>query len=274
LLLSIFIKIKNNGVLIYDAHELESLSAGHSRLKSKCVFLYEKLLWRYIDGLIVVSQSIGLWYMNNIGNKPYEIILNSPLITINNNKTNTSYLREHFCIPPHHKIFIYVGLLRIGRSLDLIIKAFSQLEESASVVFLGYGPLKDELKNNSCMFSNIYFHPPVPHYEVVSLTKSADFGLCLIENVSLSDYYSLPNKIFEYAFASKPILASNFPEISLFIQKHRMGQVCELNLRSILASIRYLIYDYKFNSTLPDLSHYSWETQKKNLIKFYTKICK
>ena len=41
--------------------------------------------------------------------------------------------------------------------------------------------------------------------KLTNLIKEADVGLCLVENVSLSDYYCLPNKLFEYAFACKSI---------------------------------------------------------------------
>ena len=47
--------------------------------------------------------------------------------------------------------------------------------------------------------------------------------MCLIQNVSLSDYYCLPNKLFEYCFAEIPVLASNFPDISQTVEKYDLS---------------------------------------------------
>ena len=81
----------------------------------------------------------------------------------------------------------------------------------------------------SANYKNIHFHPLVPHHEVVNLIKSSDVGICFIENVSLSDYFCLPNKLFEYLFAGLNILGSNIPEIVKFITTNKVGTVCDLN---------------------------------------------
>jgi hypothetical protein len=69
------------------------------------------------------------------------------------------------------------------------------------VVFLGYGELSQDLKRLAAEHPNIHVHDAVPHSQVVPIAQSADFGLCLVQDVSLSDYYCLPNKLFEYYFA-------------------------------------------------------------------------
>lgn len=40
----------------------------------------EKLLWKFVDKLIVVSPSISMWYKENIGEKTTEIIMNAPVL--------------------------------------------------------------------------------------------------------------------------------------------------------------------------------------------------
>ena len=77
--------------------------------------------------------------------------------------------------------------------------------------------------------SNIHLHKKVPHNQVVNLIKSADVGICIIENVSLSDYYCLPNKLFEYSFAGLRVIGSDFPEISNYILSNKLGEVCKIN---------------------------------------------
>ena len=73
----------------------------------------------------------------------------------------------------------------------------------------------------------VIFHPAVPHDELQYYTGMADVGLCNIENVCLSYYYSLPNKLFEYIQALVPIVGSNFPEIGGIIKHYEVGEICQ-----------------------------------------------
>jgi len=45
------------------------------------------------------------------------------------------------------------------------------------------------------------------------VTASVDIGVSLIENLSTSYYYALPNKLFEYIMADVPVVVSNLPQM-------------------------------------------------------------
>ena len=95
--------------------------------------------------------------------------------------------------------------------------------------------MKNRVIEKAKQNNNIFFHPPVEHNKVVRIVRSADYGLCFIEEVSLSDFYCLPNKLFEYAFAGVYALASDFPEISNVVKRFRLGTTVSLdrdNLKS------------------------------------------
>ena len=66
---------------------------------------------------------------------------------------------------------------------------------------MGWGILETMIKKYSQDNKNIHVHAPVDHSEVVPLVSECDFGICNVENISLSDYLCLPNKLFEYCFA-------------------------------------------------------------------------
>ncbi len=267
------VKFFTGAKLIYDAHELESDRNGITKTLSKMTIFIEKLLWRYIDALIVVSPSIDKWYKEYIGEKYSEIILNSPILEKNITMNDKSYLRDYFSISKDSKIFLYIGILRYGRGLDLITKAFKNTNLKSSLVFLGYGELSGELKKLAKKYSNIYVHDAVPHEKVVSIAKSADIGLCLIQNVSLSDYYCLPNKLFEYSFAEIPVLASDFPDISQIVEKYNLGKCCKLDSDSIYKVIK----EFEDTEKLPhinsqNLYDLSWAAQEKKLINLYIQL--
>jgi glycosyltransferase involved in cell wall biosynthesis len=270
--LGAIVKIYTGAKLIYDAHELESEKNGLTKTLGRMTLFVEKILWKSIDALIVVSPSIDSWYEENIGNKYTEIILNSPEFK-DSEDIDKMYLRKKFSIPYDSKIYIYIGILAAGRGIDLIIDSFINLNNKIHLVFLGYGEYRDKLIKLSLQYSHIHLHDSVPHEDVVSIAKSADVGLCLIENISLSDFFCLPNKLFEYAFSEIPVLASNFPDISKVVQQYNLGKCCELNSESVHQAIR----DFDEGGRLPkidleSLYNLSWGAQDGKLLKLYKKI--
>ena len=271
--LGVIVKLFTGAKLIYDAHELESDRNGLSKTLGRITLFVEKLLWRSLDALIVVSPSIERWYKDNIGKKYSKIILNAPIVSESDFNYDKSYLREKFSIHPDSKIFIYIGLLGKGRGIELIVEAFKNNDINSSLVFLGYGELADELRGLASRYSNIYLHDAVPHAQVTAIAKSANVGLCLIQNVSLSDYYCLPNKLFEYTFSEISVLASNFPDISQLVQKYNLGKCTELSSESIYRAIK----EFESLKLLPkidleNLYDLTWEAQEEKILKLYEEI--
>lgn len=253
--------------LVYDAHELESDKAGQNKILSKSTLFIEKRCWSNIDHFITVGDSIIKWYNSNLGKIPSTLILNSPYILKGHTVTNR-YFHNHYNIPQDSLVFVYLGIVADGRGIDLIIEAFKDNFIKSHVVFVGYGKLVELIKRESDINNNIHYHPPVSHDKVVSLVTNADVGLCLIENVSLSDYYCLPNKLFEYTFAGLPILASDFPDITEYVEKYNLGETCSIDSESIKEAIAKIeLYPLKRIDT--DLSEIAWEKQAERLKALY-----
>ncbi|MGE8498729.1 MAG: glycosyltransferase [Pseudomonas sp.] len=265
--LGVIVKLFTRAKLVYDAHELESDRNGLTRLQGALTLRLEKMLWRFVDALIVVSPSIERWYHETVGPKQSAVILNSPLFS-EGLQQDEDYLRAKFSIPAESKIFIYVGILGHGRGIDLLTEAFRDPQVSSHVVFLGYGELRDELKRQAALHSNMHVHDAVPHSQVVSIVQSADFGLCLVQDVSLSDYYCLPNKLFEYCFAGVPVLASDFPDIRAVLSEYGIGEPCKLHADEIRDAILRLECSqsrFQFASLAP----LSWQAQEQKLVALY-----
>lgn len=271
--LGIILKLLTGAKVVYDAHELESDRNSLSKNAGKITLFVEKILWRYVDALIVVSPSIQRWYTDNIGEKLSEVILNSPVLGEAGQEVDDDYLRDKYSIPDESKIFLYIGILGHGRSIDLMVDAFKQSDRTSHLVFLGYGEMSDSLEEISSEYSNIHVHEAVSHERVVSVAKSADVGMCLIQNVSLSDYYCLPNKLFEYCFAEIPVLASNFPDISAVVDKYELGRCSDLDSASIVSAV----YEFEMLDKLPEIDsrglyELSWQAQEEKLIELYGKL--
>lgn len=261
--------------IFYDAHELESSKNGQNFILSYITLLIERFCWSQIDLLVTVSEAIIEWYMVNLGKKSSILILNSPLVSKNEDKNSVilsegdhRYFHHLYSIPTDNLIFVYLGILGAGRGIEICLEAFASGPENAHVVFMGYGDLSAKVQDFSSRYSNIHYHPPVAHDKVVSLVSSADYGLCLIENVSLSDYYCLPNKLFEYCFAGLPILASNFPEMTRLVREFSLGVCCDPSADGVQLALKSIVTNRPVFSP-KDFSELSWDAQALRLSNAY-----
>ena len=265
----VFLSVLFNSKLIYDAHELESQKNGQTIILSKLTLFIEKMSWRFIDLLITVSPSIINWYQENIGFKESLLILNSPYLKLEKLDVRpNNYLKEKFKIPENCKVFVYLGIIGKGRGIDLYLNAFQSQEINSHIVFIGFGEDVKKIQDCTLNSKKIHFHPAVKHDEVVEITKSADVGLAMIEAVSLSDYYCLPNKLFEYAFSGLFILTSDFPDMKKVIQDFDLGVCSSLDLESIKQKI-IEIETQDIKTSTKDISSLSWQYQAEKLIKAY-----
>jgi glycosyltransferase involved in cell wall biosynthesis len=278
ILAGVIIKLLTGAKLIYDAHELESNKNGQNRILSKGTLFLERICWKKIDHLITVSPSIIDWYKQNLGDKPSTLILNSPVmekdnIVRNDTARKENYFHEKYQIPPEKLVFLYIGILGKGRGIELIVDVFKKSKFKSHLVFLGYGKLSHDLKSLSKKHMNIHVHDAITHDKVVEIAKSADVGLCLIQNVSLSDYYCLPNKLFEYAFSEIPVLASNFPDISNVVNNYNLGVCSDLTPKSVYKAIKNFEDLNKLPKiNLENLYDLTWEAQEGKILKLYKEI--
>ena len=257
--------------VIYDAHELGSNRNGIDNFSSKIVYFFEKITWRFIDHFISVSPSIIKWYEEEYGRKKNTLILNSPEIETKKTE-NSNGFRKKFLINDDEKLFIYVGEINKGRGITNLLEIFKDLK--SRILFLGYGPLVNKVKDFENNYSNIHYHEAVEPDSLISLIQEADVGLCLVERVSLSDYFCLPNKLFEYAFAGLPVIASDFPDIKFLVEKYDLGFCCDSgSIKDVKKNIeRYESIIKISKNDVSKLHDLSWQKQELNLINVYRRL--
>jgi glycosyltransferase involved in cell wall biosynthesis len=270
--LSVFLAWIFRGKLIYDAHELESNKNGQSKMISRMTFFIEKACWSRINGFVTVSNSILRWYQIHFIKKDSALILNSPVVDdLQGKAKNEWYFHNLYQISRDCLVFVYLGLFVSGRGIEKLLEVFSDQKISAHIVFIGRGHLRDIIERYSNSISKIHLHDSVPHEQVVGLASNADYGVCFVENVSLSDYYSLPNKLFEYAFAGVPVLASDFPDMREMVKEYELGTVTSDNINSITDNIMNLELAGRQRLT-KDLLPLSWHAQAEHLRALYRRV--
>lgn len=260
--------------LIYDAHELETETNGSKGFRKKIGKWIERNLIKHVDLTIVVSESIADWYVNAYHINRPPVVLNAP-----NQRTlkKNNHFRQKLGIRDDQVILLYQGGLVAGRGVHLILEAFKARQDDKVVaVFMGYGPLKDEIQAITAQSNNIFFYPAVAPQIVLEYTSSADFGIHLIQNTCLNHDYCMPNKLFEYAMAGLPVLVSNMKDMSEMVEKNQMGAVIS---DFSAAGINLVIDDFLMQElTTMKANAYraacknAWEVQEQKMLKAYQTI--
>ncbi len=259
--------------VIYDAHELESEKNGQTALVSRVTYLMEKASWGGVDGLVTVSGSIMRWYESRFAKRESELVLNSPVIAATTLADGQMERRFHrkYGIPDECLVFVYLGLFVPGRGVEKLLQVFSAQDVQAHIVFVGRGPLREMIEHCAKDNQRLHVHDAVPHDQVVSLVKSADYGVCLVERVSLSDYYSLPNKLFEYAFAGVPVLASDFPDMQELVERFGLG-TCTADDEASITQAVLRLQNSGLQRVTTDLAPLGWVSQAEHLRELYLRV--
>lgn len=261
-------------ILIYDAHELETESNGLKGKRQKLFKIFEKWFIKSFRLIIVVGPAIEQWYRNEYKIENVVTVMNCPVYQKVEKK---NHFREEFGISDQAKIFLYQGALFYGRVVEVMIDAFAKINNPTyTLILMGYGEMVDEIKEAANKYQNIYFKPAVHPSVVLEYTSSADVGISLIENVCLSYYYCLPNKLFEYLMAEIPCIVSNMKEMSDYVTRNKTGIVCEdTTAEALIRSVKSIEhFDYTaFNANIEKVKkEYCWANQEAIMIDAYKKL--
>jgi len=216
--LGVLLKLWHGARLIYDTHELETEVATAKGMVRGLYKVLEWLFIRWADDVVVVGEGIADWYAKEYGIARPVVVRNVPELMGARPEPDRRLWRDRFGIPEDHLIFIYQGGLFRGRRIEQLLRVFAQAKPDRHIVFMGYGEMQAEVENAAKRFSCIHYSPAVKPDEVLRHTAGADVGLVGVENVCLSYYFSLPNKLFEFLLAGIPALMPQYPEMARLMQ--------------------------------------------------------
>ena len=262
--------------IIYDTHELETETTSMIGINKKLGKIVEKNLIRFVTHTFVVSKSIENWYKKKYPNVSISTIINVPE---KKNIVKSNYLRKYFQIGSNHKIAIYQGDLGPGRGIEILLKLFEEPPENFCLIFLGNGPYEKLIKSHKFFNNFVFQHDFVPLSDLQKITSSADIGLVLIEPVSLSNEFCLPNKLFEYCFSGLPVITTKLIELEDFVRSYNIGWILESNSLIDIYPLKKLLISLSKEDILEkginarSLSKtFNWDEEEKMLIKQYKKV--
>lgn len=272
-------KRKKHCVLIYDAHELETERYKLKGIRQKIAQFLEQKHIRKCDKVVVVNETIANWYKQkyNITNVFY--VENIPLNPYEGKIMQASdKLRIDLNIPSDKIIFIYQGILSLGRGVSELVEIFKsgKVYKDRVIVFMGYGEFENEIKQVSSNNEQVYFKSAVKQDQILEYTSGADVGLFYIldKNLCLSYKMSLPNKFYEYSIAGLYISVNDyFSVMPNIIKKNKLGNVVKTDIKEMILFFNSITKD-KIKESKEKSSEYrrkiDWSQNYSTLKEVYT----
>lgn len=216
--------------VIYDCRELFGFLAGlkNKKLLQKFWSTIEKLFISKADLIITTGEMDSEFIRTNYKIKNDIVIRNLPLYKKSFSPVNYYKLLG---IEKNKKVLLYQGSVLHGRGLKMTFNFLSKTDDFVLVV-IGGGEFQEYYKNLSTKMGlnyKVFFIGKIPQKKLLDYTAGAFAGLALIENISLSYYYALPNKLFEYVMAEVPVIATYLPQMKKVIDAYQVGFTIEEN---------------------------------------------
>ncbi|MCK9279420.1 MAG: glycosyltransferase [Melioribacteraceae bacterium] len=218
----------NNIKVVYNSRELYAFIGGLSK-RPFIQYIVKSIESTFINlvDLILTTGEMDSDFLEKFYGLPKTLVLRNiplyqkPQFTIN--------LNEMYDIPTTYKILLYQGVLIGGRGISNVIKAISQIQ-NVYLLLLGDGESKskfEEIARENKVEDRVIFAGAISQKDLINYTASADIGIALIQNISVSYYHALPNKLFEYIMAGLPVLSCPLPQMKKIVEEYNVGIIAD-----------------------------------------------
>lgn len=268
----IIAKIKRKKIF-YDCRELFGFLAGLKDRKIIQTFIkyIEVFFIRFTDLVITTGEMDSEFITKKYSITKNIVIRNLPRYYKPNKPIDYHSLLN---ISEEKKILLYQGVILHGRGLKYIFEAIHEIDNIVLVVIGDgeYSTYYKNLANRMLIGEQVYFLGKVKQDEILRYTAGADIGLSIIENFSLSYYYALPNKLFEYIMSELPVIVSDLPQMEKIVKKFNVGFVVEES--NSVALKKTLTKIFKSDNSLDEFKancksaseELNWENEIKNFL--------
>lgn len=267
---------KNAFKLVYDSHELYTEIHTLNKHQKKHYQKIEKRLLPSLQAVITVNESIAGELSQRYGIAKPTIVMNCPpkMISI---PTASSLLADTAGLNRDQLIILYQGGYSHSRGLEQLIESMQWVNKGV-LVMMGWGNVEEELKTlvrKLKLESKVKFIPPAAQHEVLLYTCGAHIGVIPYRAIGLNNYYTSPNKLFEYIQAGVVVAGSNFPELRRVIESSDIGDFFDPDQpKSIAECLNKLtanperLAQLKRN-VLAAADQYHWGIQEEKLLALY-----
>ena len=267
----------NGGRVFYDSRELYGHLAGlkHKQTIQKILYQIERIFIRHVDNVITTGEMDSEFLQKEYGLKETIVLRNLPMRQSGVEPFN---FRKKFKLDEEIKILLYQGVILHGRGLKILFEVVKKTSDTFLIV-IGDGEHRnyyEELSESEGIKPRVFFMGKVPQRFLLNYTAGADIGFALIENISLSYFYALPNKLFEYIQAGLPVIVSNFPQMKKIVDDYKIGIAVDLEREEdVIAAVVKLIKEKSFYNELKSnciiaADKLNWNVEIEKMFKIIT----
>lgn len=210
--------------LIYDMREFYfALGPLEGKgIRQRILTAHERRHVRHVDDVLVsgpldahvVRETFALSYDPFVlyNTPPYRDVVPSPL-------------RQCCGVGDDTCIALYQGVVHHGRGIAPFMRAMPSMPD-VHLAIIGDGPARNDLEQLAVSLgitNRITWLGALAYEDLHAYTCGADIGLCIIEPISMSYEYALPNKLFEYMMARIPTIVTDLPALHAHITTYPVG---------------------------------------------------
>jgi glycosyltransferase involved in cell wall biosynthesis len=228
-------KLLAHSRLVYDSHELWADRNGRPEWRPWLIAC-EAVFVRVADAVVTASPGYAAALAARYRVAPPTVVRNIP----------AGAPRPARPASAGGRTAVYIGGLMPGRGLEQAIAALALVPE-ARLRLVGpggdaYRRSLTALAAQTGVAERVTIEDPVAPGAVTDTIADAGVGLMLIQPICRSYELTLPNKLFEYAAAGLPILASDLAVMGPLVREHGLGEaVAPADVAQIAAAIRRLL---------------------------------
>jgi glycosyltransferase involved in cell wall biosynthesis len=255
---------------IYDAHEL------FTETKEVISRPGIRKIWNRIERYAVpkfntgytVSESIATELERRYGVK-YEVI------------RNLTRLRTGIVPETPRDFILYQGAVNEARSFEQLIPAMKMI--NCRLVICGDGNFMEQLRElirQNGVQDKVELKGMLTPKALWEVSLGAKLGVTLIENNGMNQYFSLPNKFFDYIHAEIPQVAVNYPEYRKINEQFEVAVLVDkINPEIVAGAINNLLsndvlYWRLRKNCIMARETFNWQQEEKKLLAFYQSVSK
>ncbi len=256
-----------NCTLVFDAHEFfEEVPELLGKPIKKFVWsTIGKLCMRHTHVRYTVSESLCKVLSAKYG-QPFYLVRNLPVV----HRSFVNGPRDKYCL-------YYQGAVNVGRGLETLIEAMTVLDARYHLVVVGEGNASESLRQQVKTLGlghRVRFRGRLDFETMMQCAAAAGIGFNLCQPESLSYYYSLSNKTFEYIHAGLPAVYMHLPEYDHLFSSYTLGcQIKEITVEGIIHSIRAFenpdFYAQCVSECRRASGDFQWRHEEKSLLRLY-----
>jgi len=246
---------------------------------SKMLMFIELVAARSVDNIIITNNVDKDILIKRclLKEKKFTLLMNIPDPSLYGIQKN-----DRASLPKKYReryLILYQGIILKRRGIQILIQTYPKISSmipNLHFLIIGDGPYRDSLEREiaSRGYSEGFsFLGHIPIEELAKYTMASKIGLITFTDCPVNNR-GVPNKLFEYMYHMKPIIASDLEGIRSIVDEKTIWYYNPNDPNTFTEAIRDIYTSKNLNLKLNNYSNirkkYNWEIMKKNLIDIYS----